>query len=229
MPLTVHHLQVSQSERIVWLCEELHIPYNLILHQRAPIFSPQSIKDLNPLGQAPVIQDGNLTLAESAACAEYIIHIYGNGKLALSPSHKNYADYLYWFHFANGTLQSHVLTMLQISHLDKDMSGPAGVRSKERFAKILEFMDSRLKENTWLAGEEFTAADIMTVFTFTTMRSFYPYDLSDYPGIVGYLERVVKREGYRKARAKGDPELELMIEGKPPKTFMEKLKAEGKL
>ena len=78
--------------------------------------------------------------------------------------------------------------MLQISHLDKDMSGPAGVRSKERFAKILEFVDSRLKENTWLAGEEFTAADIMTVFTFTTMRSFYPYDLSGYAGILGYLE-----------------------------------------
>lgn len=94
---------------------------------------------------------------------------------------------------------------------------------------MLEFVDSRLKENTWLAGEEFTAADIMTVFTFTTMRSFYPYDLSGYAGILGYLERVVKREGYRKARAKGDPELELMIEGKPPKTFMEKLKAGGKL
>lgn len=109
------------------------------------------------------------------------------------------------------------------------MSGAAGVRSKERFAKILEFMDSRLKKNTWLAGEEFTAADIMTVFTFTTMRSFYPYDLSGYGGILGYLERVVKREGYRKARAKADPELELMIEGKPPRTFMEKLKAEGKL
>jgi glutathione S-transferase len=229
VPLTVHHLQISQSERIVWLCEELQILYNLILHQRAPIFSPQSIKALNPLGQAPVIQDGNLTLAESAACAEYIIQIHGNGRLALPPSHKKYADYLYWFHFANGTLQPHVLTMLQISHLDKDMSGAAGVRSKERFAKILEFMDSRLKKNTWLAGEEFTAADIMTVFTFTTMRSFYPYDLSGYGGILGYLERVVKREGYRKARAKADPELELMIEGKPPRTFMEKLKAEGKL
>ncbi len=109
------------------------------------------------------------------------------------------------------------------------MSGPAGLRSKERFAKILEFVDSRLKENTWLAGEEFTAADIMTVFTFTTMRCFYPFDLSRYRGILGYLERVVKKEGYRKARAKADPELELMIEGKPPRTFLDKLKAEGKL
>ncbi|KAE9371067.1 glutathione S-transferase [Stipitochalara longipes BDJ] len=229
MPLTIHHLQAGQSERIPWLCEELQIPYNLILHQRSPIFSPQSIKDLNPLGQAPVIQDGDLTLAESAACIEYIIHIYGNGKLALPPSHKNYADYLYWFHFANGTLQPQVLTMLQISHLDKDMSGPAGTRSKERFGKILAFIDSRLKENKWLAGEEFTAADIMIVFTLTTMRSFYQFDLSEYEGILAYLERVTQRDGYKKARAKADPEMELMVSGKPPRSFAEKLKAEGKL
>lgn len=229
MPLTVHHLQVGQSERIVWLCEELQIPYNLVLHQRSPVFAPQSIKDLNPLGQAPVIQDGDLTLSESAACIEYIVHIYGNGRLALPPAHKNYADYLYWFHFANGTLQSHVLTMLQISHLDKEMSGPAGVRSRERFGKMLAFVDSRLKENDWLAGDEFTTADIMTVFTLTTMRSFSPYDLSEYHGILGYLERVAQRDGYKKARAKADPEMELMIYGKPPRTFVEKLKAEGKL
>jgi glutathione S-transferase len=229
MPLTVHHLQSGQSERIVWLCEELQIPYHLVLHQRAPVFSPQSIKDLNPLGQAPVIQDGNLTLAESAACAEYIIHIHSNGRLALLPSHKNYANYLYWFHFANGTLQPHILTVLQISHLDREMTSPAAIRNKERLAKMLEFIDARLNQSSWLAGEEFTAADIMTVFTLTTMRSFYPYDLSGYQGILGYLERVVKRDGYRNARAKADPELELMIEGKPPRTFVEKLKAEGKL
>ena len=84
-------------------------------------------------------------------------------------------------------------------------------------------------ENAWLAGDEFTAADIMTVFTLTTMRMFYPFDLTGYQGILAYLERVVQREGYRKARAKADPELELMIEGKPPRPFMERLKAEGKI
>lgn len=76
MTLTVHHLQVGQSERITWLCEELEIPYKLVLHHRDPIFSPQSIKDLSPIGQAPIIQDGDLTLFESAACVEYIIRKY---------------------------------------------------------------------------------------------------------------------------------------------------------
>lgn len=229
MPLTVHHLQVSQSERIPWLCEELQIPYNLVLHQRDPIMSPQSIKDLNPMSQAPVIQDGDLTLAESAACVEYIINIYGHGKLALPPSHKNYADYLYWFHFANGTFQPHVVTVMYMSRFPEEVTGPVGVRVKERFNTMLAFVDARLKANKWLAGEEFTAADIMTVFTLTTMRSFISYDLLEYQGILRYLERVVQRDGYKKARARADPEMELMIEGKPPRTFFEKQKAAGKL
>src|SRR6186713_2196774 len=176
MSLTVHHLQRSQSERIPWLCEELQIPYTIALHQRDPVFSPQSVKDLHSLGQAPIIQDGNLVLAESAACVEYIIHKHGHGKLVLSPSHKDYANYLYWFHFANGNLQPSAVQLLQLSRVCGD--SPYAKRHSERFAKLLELMDTQLKGNTWLAGEEFSAADIMTVFTLTTMRSFYPYDLT---------------------------------------------------
>jgi glutathione S-transferase len=84
-------------------------------------------------------------------------------------------------------------------------------------------------ENVWLAGDEFTAADIMTVFTLTTMRTFYPFDLTGYEGLLAYLQRVGKREEYRMARAKADPELELMIEGKPPRQFIERLRAQGKI
>lgn len=227
MPLIIHHLQVSQSERIPWLCEELQIPYTLILHQRDPFFSPQSIKDLNPLGQAPVIQDGSLTLTESAACAEYIIHVHSNGKLVLPPAHKNYADYLYWFHFANGTFQPLLVSIVQVSRVEKD--GPTITRLVERLEKVLAFIDARLIENAWFAGDEFTAADIMAVVTLTTMRTFYPYDLTGYKGILAYLERVVQREGYRKARAKADPELELMIEGRAPQYFVERFNLEGKI
>ncbi|KAI4159869.1 MAG: hypothetical protein LQ342_006197 [Letrouitia transgressa] len=228
MVLTVHHLQASQSERLPWLCEELQIPYNLNLHQRAPIFSPQSIKDINPLGQAPIIQDGPLTLAESAACVEYIIHVHGNGALALTPTHKDYPSYLYWFHFANGNLQPQLLLLVQLGHASPNPS--ATERYAQRLHASLALMDARLlATGAWLAGEDFTAADIMTVFTLTTMRMFHPLDLSHYPGILSYLERVAQREGYSKARAKADPELELMIEGKPPRPFRDRLKAEGKL
>ena len=233
MSLTIHHLQASQSERLPWLCEELQIPYTLTLHQRAPIFSPQSIRDLNPLGQAPVIQDGDLTLAESAACVEYIIHRHGSGKLALPPSHNDYADYLYWFHFANGTLQPNILVMVLQQQQQLSGSEPApgslAARRAHRFGKLLAHLDDRLVRNEWLAGEEFTAADIMTVFSLTTMRMFYPFDLSPYQAVLRYLQRVVKRDGYCKARSKADPELELMIEGKPPISFRERLQAESKI
>ena len=227
MGLTVHHLQVSQSERIPWLCEELNILYKLVLHQRAPIFSPQSIKNLHPTGQAPVIQDGSLTLPESGACVEYIINTYGRGKLALPPSHKDYADYLYWFHFSNGSLQPLILGMLQIASIDSE--APSLSRSAERLKTYLSLMNTRLLENTWLAGDEFTAADIMIFFSLTTVRSFYPIDLTGYQAILGYLKRASEREGYKTARAKADPELELMIDGEPPRSFFEKLRAEGKI
>jgi len=116
--------------------------------------------------------------------------------------------------------------MLQFSRIENP--GAFVERQKEKFRTVLALIDGRLVRNEWLAGEEFTVADIMTVFTLTTMRMFYQFELTGYEGILAYLERVTKRDGYRKARAKADPELELMVEGKPPRSYAEKLKADGK-
>ena len=105
--LTVHHLGKSQSERIVWLCEELGIPYELKRYARDPVtvLAPPEYRALHPIGAAPVITDGDLVLAESGAIVEYIIARHGGHRLALGPSHPDFASCLYWFHFANGTLQ----------------------------------------------------------------------------------------------------------------------------
>src|ERR1700709_2331336 len=105
--LTVHHLGKSQSERIVWLCEELEVLYELKRYARDPVtmLAPADYKALHRIGCAPVITDGDLVLAESGAVVEYIIATYGNGRLALKPDHPDFAAYLYWLHFANGTLQ----------------------------------------------------------------------------------------------------------------------------
>ncbi len=229
MPLIVHHLQVSQSERIVWLSEELGIDYELMIHKRDPFLSPQSIKDLNVLGQAPVIQDGPITLPESGACAEYILQKYGDGRLALGPSHKDYAQYLYWFHFANGNLHPQMSRVMVLKLSNVDPEEFHAQRHFKQLAKFLKFMDDHLKDHRWLAGDEFTAADCMNVFPLTTMRTFSPQDLSEYPNILGYLKRVSEREAYKRARAKADPELPLMIDGKPPAQFFDKLRAEGKI
>ncbi|MCJ1440463.1 MAG: hypothetical protein MMC23_000947 [Stictis urceolatum] len=228
MSLTIHHLQASQSERLVWLAEELSLPYTLILHKRDPFLSPPSIQALNPLGQAPIIQDGALTLAESGACAEYIIQKHGAGRLALGPDHADYAQYLYWFHFANGNLHPQLSRVMVLRHCHVDQGEWHAQRHFNQLKKFLGFMDKHLEGRTWLVGEEFTAADVMCVFPLTTMRTFSGEDLSPHPNILAWLGRATQREGYRRYRAKADPELPLMIEGKPPAQFLERLKAEGK-
>jgi glutathione S-transferase len=106
--LVVHHLAKSQSERIVWLCEELAIPYELKRYPRDPVtmLAPADYKALHPIGTAPLITDGDVVLAESGAVVEYIIAKYGKRRLTLSADHPDFAQFLYWFHFANGTLQA---------------------------------------------------------------------------------------------------------------------------
>lgn len=104
MPLTVHHLQISQSERVPWICEELGIDYELKNYKRDPLLAPASYKALHPIGAAPVIQDNGVTIAESGACLEYIAQVYGQGKFFPKPGSKNYAEFLYQWHSANGSV-----------------------------------------------------------------------------------------------------------------------------
>src|SRR5258706_14057729 len=114
--LTVHHLGISQSDRIVWLCEELGIDYQLMRYERLPTTraAPPEYKALHPAGTAPVITDGALVLGESGAIIDYIIGRYGNGRLAVTAAQPNFADYLYWFHFANGSMIPSALIELVI-------------------------------------------------------------------------------------------------------------------
>src|SRR5205814_897130 len=120
--------------------------------------------------------DGDVVMAESGAIVEYIIAKHGGGRLALKPDHPNYAQYLYWFHFANGSLQPLMGRNMQLHRLELAPETPLLVSTLDRLDRALRWMDQRLGEVDWLAGE-FTAADIMTVFSLTTMRYFYPADL----------------------------------------------------
>ncbi len=205
--LTVHHLGRSQSERIVWLCEELGIDYTLTHHVRDAVtsLSPPELKALHPLGAAPVIVDGDLVLAESGAIVDYIIAKHGGGRLALAPAHPDFASYLYWLHFANGNLQAVMGRNMILRRLDLPADNAIFESTRGRLARALSLVESRLGEATYLAGAEFSAADIMTVFSLTTMRLFYPFDLSPYPNILAYLARIGAREAYRRAMQKGDP------------------------
>ena len=216
----VHHLGISQSERITFLCEELNIPYELKLWKRAPKLAPPEYKALHPQGTAPVIQDGDITLAESGACIEYLCHKHGNGRLFLKPDHPAYADFLYWWHWANGTFQptSGRIMLARAGGLSDDHFLVKMVQ--ERLAGSLKELDKRLQSNTWLAGDEFTAADVILVYSLTTSRYWTPYSLAGYDGILGYLRRIGDRPGYQRALKKSDPDMTPLLGAEPPKTSL---------
>ena len=207
--LTIHHLGKSQSERIIWLCEELGLPYQLIRYDRDPvtILAPPELKKIHPLGAAPVITDGELVLAESGAIIEYIIAKHGGGRLALGPTHADFAQYLYWFHFANANLQPNMGRNMILRRLNLAPDDPTLLAMKGRLDRALDLVEARLRDADHLAGHEFTAADIMTVFTLTTMRIFMPIDLAPYAHIRAYLRRIGDREAYQRAMQKGDPDM----------------------
>ena len=211
--LTIHHLGKSQSERIAWLCEELGVPYELKHYKRDPvtILSPPELQAIHPMGAAPVITDGNLVLAESGAIVEYIIARYGGGRLALGPTHPDFAAYLYWFHFANSNLQPVMSRNLLLRRLELPADNPVLVSTIGRLDRVLAQVESQLRETDYLAGREFTAADIMAVFSLTTMRYFMPVDLKPYPQILAYLQRIAARDAYQRAMRKSDPGMALLL------------------
>ena len=203
--LVVHHLGISQSDRIVWLCEELGLDYELKRYDRDPDtrMAPAEYKALTPFGTAPVITDGELVLGESGAIMEYLIQVYGKGKLAVQPHEEGYADYLFWFHFANGSL----MPAAMIGYIAGMFGGdPEPVKALgARLDRAYEQMESRLGKVPYFGGEAFTAADIIMVFPLTTMREFVSRDLTPHPNIRAYLQRIGERPAFRRAMEKADP------------------------
>lgn len=201
--LTVHHLGNSQSERIVWLCEELGIDYDLKVYDRDPVtrLAPADYKALHPLGTAPIITDGDVVLPESGAIIDYIIGKYGNGRLAVTADQPNFADYLFWFHFSNASM----VPRQNLGGPDDDSPRAQFMRARKQVT--WDLMEKRLGEVDYFAGPELTAADIIMVFNLTTLRNWAPMDISGYPNILAYLQRIGARPAYQRAMAKGDPDM----------------------
>jgi glutathione S-transferase len=212
--LTIHHLRISQSERIPWLCEELGIPYELKIYERTPPvgFAPPDYKALHPFGTAPILHDGSLSLGESGAIAEYLVHRYCNGSLAVGPDRPNYADYLYWLHFANGSFMPAVSLKMMIRAGSGDEQSEIIRKLYLREDLAYNMVEVRLARFPYLAGSAFTLADIMNFFPMTTFRHFGPRDLSAYPNIRAYLRRVGDRPAYRRAMDACEPGLALHLD-----------------
>ena len=206
--LTIHHLGISQSERIVWLCEELEIPYQFIRYERTAVnLTPPAYRALHPSGTAPVITDGDMALAESGAILEYIIARYGQGRLAIGPSSADFADYLYWLHFANGSFMAGGILTFCLGVLNVEPANETVRDINTRYSRGFGNVEQRLAAAPYLAGAQFTAADINMLFPLTTMRLFTPLDLAAYPNIRAYLQRIGARPGFQRmvARIAPDP------------------------
>jgi glutathione S-transferase len=208
--LTVHHLPVSQSERIVWLCEELGLAYEVKRYERDPVTHlSEDYRSIYPFGSAPVITDGDMTLGETGAIIEYLVRRYGGGRLIKAPGEVGWEDHLYWWHFGNATFMPALNLELTARWLWNGQDDPTltALRAHwaERPLKCYRMIDRHLGENPYFAGTDFTTADIMMVFPLTTMRHWDPRDISDYPNVLAYLRRIGERPAYRQAMEKAEP------------------------
>jgi len=214
--LIVHHLNVSQSERIIWLLEELELPYELRVYQRHRItqFAPTELRSIHPLGSAPVLCDGDeIVIAESGAIVEYVIARYGNGRLTVPVTSPQYPDYLYWFHYANGSLMTQIgVNWIAGMAAGQGSASPLLSSLRDRLERHLQMVEDCLSQTTYFAGSEFTAADIMMHFPFGTMKAFYDVGLDNRPNIKAWLSRISDRAAYQQAMKaaghKQDPALD---------------------
>ena len=214
--ITVHHLNNSRSQRILWLLEELVLDYEVKRYQRnaQTMLAPPELRAVHPLGKSPVITDGDTTLAESGAIVEYLADRYGAGKLAPAFGSPERVRYLYWLHFAEGTAQPPSLLKLLFDRIKS--RSPLLVRPIARaiadralgayvlpnIERNLEFMESELGKNEWFAGGRFSAADIQMSFPLEAYRARGGLD-EKRPRLMRFLEKIHSRPAYRRAVERG--------------------------
>jgi glutathione S-transferase len=215
--IVVHHLNNSRSQRVLWLLEELGVPYEIRRYQRdaKTMLAPPELKAVHPLGKSPVIQDGGLTLAESGAILEYLAERHGAGRLAPAPGTPERLRYTYWMHFAEGSAMPPLLLMLIFNRIEKapmpffvkPVARAIARRAKEGFVlpnieRNLDFMESELAQRPWFAGAEFSAADIQMSFPLEAARARGGLD-ERRPRLMDFLARIHARPAYGRAIERG--------------------------
>ena len=205
--ITIYHLDTSRSERIVWLMEELGLPCTLERFDRMPnILAPEELQQVHPLGRAPVIRDGDTVLAESGAIVEYIVARHGSGRLGVAPDDPAFAQYLYWLHYAESSLLLQLLREWTLERFLPDADAAPGMaRVRAVTQQHLAFVEGHLAGSDYFAGPEFTAADVMMVFPFTTLLRFRGLDLGPYAALQRYLGRIEGRAAYRRTMEVAGP------------------------
>jgi len=225
--IVVHHLNNSRSQRVLWLLEELGVPYEIKRYQRdaKTMLAPPELRAVHPLGKSPVLTDGKLTLAESGAIVEYLVEMYGNaGSCAtLSPAHGTleHLRYRYWLHYAEGSLMPPLLLKLVFDKIEKSPMPffvkpiAKAISSKAKSSFImpqinihLDYLEAELRKSAWFVGDEFSAADVQMSFPIEAASARGGLDASR-PRLMDYLQRIHARDAYQRAIERGG-EYELM-------------------
>ena len=200
--LKVHHLNNSRSQRILWLLEELQLPYEIIKYQRDAVtnLAPPELKKIHPLGKSPVIEDDGRIIAESGAIVELITQKYGKGKLAPAQGTPAYDRYIEWLHFAEGSAMLPLMLALYTGRLG-DAAAPLQPRITSELDNYFSYMNSLVEKGGYLMGKEFSAADIENSFVLEAgkVRGF----LANYPNLLDLLARLQARPAYKAALEKG--------------------------
>lgn len=206
--LTVYHLDTSRSERIVWLLEELGLPYRIERFARGPDrLAPDGLRGPSPTGKAPALRDGDVALAESGAIVSYVLARHGGGRLRPEPEDADFPAYLFWLHFSEGSLGAQLLRLMAVERLglpDAE-SRPGVARTKQNAGDAVALVEETLGRSPFIAGARFTGADIMMPFWFTTALQFMPVDLASLPAVRAYLARIGGRPAYRRAMELAGP------------------------
>jgi len=211
--ITVHHLNNSRSQRILWMLEELGLEYDIKYYERDPktMLAPASLRQVHPLGKSPVITDGELTLAESGAIIGYLVDKYGQGRFAPSPDTPERLRYTYWLHYAEGSAMPPLLLRLVFDRIEqeplpffiKPIAKLISSRTKSSFitpqiAQHFDYLEAELGKNLWFVGDEFTAADVQMSFPIEMAG----IDASR-PKLTAYLQSIHARPAYQQALARG--------------------------
>lgn len=200
--LTVHHLNNSRSQRILWLLEELGTPYQIKHYARDPDTSraPAELKAVHQLGKSPVIEDGELIVAETGAIIVYLLDTYGDGKLRPAKGTQDYVDYVHFLHFAEGSAMLPMLLALYTGYLG-DAAAPLQPMIMAEIKAILDYCEYHLISKTWFAGDEMTGADIQMIFPLEAMKA--RGRLKGYDACNEYVDRVHALPAYKAALEKG--------------------------
>ena len=201
--IVVHHLNDSRSQRILWLLEELALPYEIKHHKRMDTrLAPPELKAIHPLGKSPVITDNGKTVYESGAIVDYVIRRHAGGRLQPDPATPAYDDYQMWMHYAEGSAMLPLMLNLYVSRLGEG-GAPLHARIESEIANHLGYLDGHLKGRDFLLGRDFSGADIQMSFIGEIAETYGKR--AAFPNLDAWVKRLHARPAYKKALEKGGP------------------------